>query len=110
MLHPAIVSTSVAATDVTATLKPRVGKTQRATLLLNELNPPTTRAARAYSFEAPPRKPTDPPDTDSLKFPISGVVAGNYLARVQIDGADSALEPDPDPNNPRFIGPKVTIP
>ncbi len=110
VLHPAIVSTSVAANEITVTLKPRVGKTQRAMLLLNELNPPTTRAPRAFSFEATPRKPADPPDTDSLKFPFSGVAAGDYLARVQIDGADSALEPDPDPNQPRFIGPKVTIP
>jgi uncharacterized protein DUF4255 len=110
VLHPAIVSTAVAANEIAATVKPRVGKTQRATLLLNELNPPSTRAPRAFSFEATPRKPADPPDTDTPRFPFSGVPAGDYLARVQIDGADSALVPDPDPNQPRFIGPKVTIP
>jgi hypothetical protein len=80
-------------------------------LLLNELNPPSTRAARAHSFDALPRnQPADPEETDTLTFPISGVLAGDYLARVQVDGATSPLEQDTDLNNPLYIGPKVTIP
>lgn len=97
--------------NVTVKLSPGVGKTQRAALLLNELNPAAGRAARAYSFDAKPRnQPADPAETDTLTFPISGVVAGDYLARVQVDGATSPLEQDTDETNPLYIGPKVTIP
>jgi hypothetical protein len=103
VLHPKIASSAPSAAEVTLKIEPNVGRTQRATLLLNELNPPNTRAARAFSFEATPRTPADPPDTDTLAFPISGVPAGDYLARVQVDGAESALDAD-------FLGPKVTIP
>jgi Pvc16 N-terminal domain len=110
VLHPRIISATPTASDVTVKLAPNVGKRQRATLLLNELNAPSTRAARAFNFPAPPRKATDPSDTDTLKFPIAGVPSGDYLARVEIDGADSALQVDPDPDNPRYVGPKVTIP
>jgi uncharacterized protein DUF4255 len=105
---PDIVAT---ATTVTVKLRPKVGKTQRASLVLNELNPPSNRAPHAFSFDAPPRnKPVDPVETDTLVFPIGGVPAGDYLARVQVDGADSTLERGPDDNNPVYIGPKVTIP
>jgi hypothetical protein len=41
-------------------------------------------------------------------------VAGTYLVRVQVDGAESLLtvrsDPNqPDPNDPRYIAPQVTI-
>ena len=108
---PAISADDTRAADVTVKLSPPVGQTQRASLLLNELNPPADRAARAYSFEAAPRnQPDDPVETDTLLFSISGVAAGDYLARVQVDGAASPLEQDADESNPLYIGPKVTIP
>jgi len=118
VLHPTIgrkgdgtPDITVAPTAVTVKLGPKVGKSQRASLMMNELNPPSDRAARAFRFDAPPRNPPgDPAETDTLAFPVSGVVAGDYLVRVQIDGADSALERDPDESNPVYIGPKVTIP
>jgi uncharacterized protein DUF4255 len=118
VLHPAIGKKSdgtpeitVSATAVTVKLLPKVAKTQRASLVMNELNPPGNRAARSFSFTAAPHnKPADPAETDTLVFPISGVAAGDYLVRMQVDGADSALERDPDDNNPSYIGPKVTIP
>ena len=50
---------------------------------------------------------------DSISFDISGITAGTYLLRVQVDGAESVLETekDPaDPNLPKILGPKVTIP
>lgn len=102
---------TVALPDVTINLSPKVGKTQRVTLLLNEFNPPADRAARAYSFDsAPHNKPADPEETETLTFSIAGVRAGDYLARVQVDGADSPLEHDPNESDPKYIGPKVTIP
>jgi hypothetical protein len=113
VLHPVIISidTPVVLPNVVVTLSPDVGKTQRASLLLNELNAPINRPAREYSFDAAPHnRPADPPETDTLTFPISGVVAGDYLVRVQVDGAASPLESDADENNPLYIGPKVTIP
>jgi hypothetical protein len=112
VLHPEIVTPSAGGGEISLKVKPNAGQTQRALLFLNELNPPppTTRAARAFRFDATPRnKPADPPDTDTLKFLIAGVPAGEYLIRVRIDGADSPLQSDPDPNQPRYIGPKVTI-
>lgn len=102
---------TVGATDVTVKLTPAVAKKQRASLLLNELNPPNTRPSRAYSFDsAAHNAPADPDETDTLVFPISGVAAGDYLVRVQVDGADSPLEQSPDEDNPVYVGPKVTIP
>jgi hypothetical protein len=96
--------------DLTAKLTPRVTKKQRAVLLLNESNPPSDRAPRAHSFDAAPHnQPADPAKTDTLVFPFSGVAQGDYLMRVQIDGADSPLEQSADVDNPVYVGPKVTI-
>ncbi len=98
---------------LTITLSPEVGKSQRVVLLLDEFNPPTTRAALAYSFNAPPRdKPNDPPTSPSIAIPISGVALGQYLVRVQVDGAESQLTMDTDKNSPtfnQFNGPQVAI-
>ena len=41
-----------------------------------------------------------------LKFPIRDVKGGEYLVRVQIDGAESSLDTD---TNEQFIGPSVNI-
>ena len=70
------------------TLDPAVGPSQRAELLLNEMNAPDTRPARAYGIEAPSRAP-DSASTNQLDFPVDTVAAGQYLVRVRIDGADS---------------------
>ncbi len=97
--------------DLTVKLTPTVTRKQSAVLLLNEFNPPAERTARAFSFSASPHNtPEDPAETDTLVFPFSRVSPGDYLMRVQIDGADSPLEQSADLNNPAFVGPKVTIP
>ena len=104
------------AAEVTVTFNPEVGKTQRVVLLLNEFSPPSDRAPRAYSFKAPPDngiEDKEVDETDSITFPITGVEPGEYLVRVQMDGAESSLTVDTDPDSPTFnqyIGPKVTIP
>lgn len=94
------------------TVEPAVGAAQRVRLLLNELDAPVGRAPRAYSFEAPPAfqlsPPSSPPElTDELSVPVSGVAAGDYLLRVQVDGAESPLGTD---GAGRFDSPRVTIP
>ena len=43
------------------------------------------RAATGLTFTAPPRDN----DTTSITFSVSGVPAGIYLVRVQVDGAES---------------------
>jgi hypothetical protein len=92
---------------ITIKFNPVVGKQQRVELLLNELNPPTDRAARAYTFTAPSRdQPATDATTDTLAIPIFGVQQGDYLVRVRVDGAESSL--DINANN-RYITPGVKI-
>lgn len=88
--------------DVTVTVNPIVGKTQRVTLLLNEFDPPEDRLAHSYSFKAPPRDE----DASLIVIHISDVAPGDYLVRVQVDGAESLLTVD---TTDQYIDPKVTI-
>jgi hypothetical protein len=95
--------------DVTIVMSPKVGAGQRTTLLLNQKD--ASPQARAYSFTNRPLTLSPPQsDSDTITFHISGVVAGNYLVRVQVDGAESPLMTDSDPANPRYTRPQVTIP
>jgi hypothetical protein len=93
---------------ITLNLLPKVGVDQRLVLLLNEYNPPADRAPRAYRFEI--KMPDPPPESvDHVDAPVTGVPAGDYLVRVQVDGAESVLDAGPDPDAPKYIGPLVTI-
>lgn len=106
--------------DVNLTIDPPVGATQRVVLLLNEFqpapaSPPSSQVevvARAYSFVAPPRfslqspPPSLPPPQSNIIVPISGVQPGAYLARVQVDGAESPLGVNAIG---QFDSPQVTI-
>jgi len=69
-----------------------VGQRQRAELLLNAMAPDGDGNFRSYVFVSPEPPPATP-DADTLTriFTISNVLAGNYLVRVTIDGAESAL-------------------
>jgi len=75
-------------------LDPHVTRDQRVVLLLNQLNPPAGQLAHAYTFAAPVGNGVvDPdPDTGTVRIPFKRVVAGTYLVRVQVDGAESLLE------------------
>jgi hypothetical protein len=80
------------AADVEVTFSPETGRSQRVVLLLNEIHPPAGRSPRAYRFNAPARDaPADPEQTAVITIPVSGVAAGTYLVRVQVDGAESPL-------------------
>jgi hypothetical protein len=103
--------------EVNLTLAPPVGATQRVVLLLNEFqpapaSPPDGAVARAYAFIAPPRislqsPPSSlPPPQSNITVPISGVQPGAYLARVQVDGAESPLGVNV---MGQFDSPQVTI-
>lgn len=96
------------AVDVTVELEPAVGMRQRVALLLDEADPPGDRAPRAYRYDAPGRAAEGAPETSAtVTFAVAGVEAGDYLVRVQVDGAESPLETDADG---RFVGPAVTMP
>ncbi|GJQ57401.1 MAG: DUF4255 domain-containing protein [Candidatus Scalindua sp. AMX11] len=114
VLHPQIIGTIIAnSSEVALTVNPAVGETQRVVLLLNEynpipLNPPADVPPLSYSFHAPPMALLSPPaPTENIAIPISGVSAGVYLVRVQVDGAESPLRYDPAGQYDR---PQVTIP
>jgi hypothetical protein len=101
VLRPTIDAISAPdATHLNVTVTPAVAKGQRAVLLLNRA---PGAPASAHVFANPPA----PADTSTVAFTISGVAAGDYLARVQVDGAESPVVLDP--SDPGF-GPKVPIP
>jgi hypothetical protein len=85
---------------ITLSVKPAIGDQQRVVLLLNEflplVSPPQNVRAAAYSFVAPTRTPLSPPSgppgsSQTIAIPVSGIKAGTYLVRVQVDGAESLL-------------------
>jgi hypothetical protein len=87
-------------------LRPIVGLDQRVLLLLNHVN-----GTNAYSFEALARSL----DEASVSFNIPrSVRSGRYLVRVQVDGAESLLDIDRNPNSAtylQFVGtPHVEVP
>ncbi len=78
---------------------------QRVVLALNEF---TDQDPQVYLFER------DAQDTDSrhLRIPVHGVKPGEYLLRLIVDGAETILEVDNDPNSPTYQwynNPKVRI-
>jgi S-formylglutathione hydrolase FrmB len=92
--------------QVTVEIDLPIAKTQRVVLLLNERS--ITKPA-AYLFDALPRTE----DTNSITFSLYDVKPGEYLVRVQVDGAESLLNVDTNSNSPTFeqyIGPTVVIP
>lgn len=94
---------------VMANFVPNVGRTQRVTLIMNEFSPPASRPARAYSFPAPLNNGITVPaqtDTSFIGFPIDGVLGGDYVVRLQVDGADNILGTDAAGN---YNSPKITI-
>jgi hypothetical protein len=119
VLHPEIVAPPVftPATGqgfVRVSVDPAVGPRQRLLLLLNERfvvaspSPDPVPVPRAYSFAAPSRAGDSPagPASD-IDVEISGVAAGTYLVRVQVDGAESPLATD---SAGVYASPAVTIP
>jgi len=116
ILHPALTADSTTSGVTSRTVNgqtlrsgtlnlsviPQVRQDQRIVLLLN----PVALAAPAttYSFQGPPR--TSPIPTSTLQIPFTDVIPGQYLVRVQVDGAESALQSGPDG---AYNRPQVTI-
>lgn len=80
-----------------------VGVKQRALFFLNK-----QAASAAYIFNSKSRNE----DTNVVVFPVHEVEGGEYLVRVQIDGAESPLEVDTNPESDTFenyINPIIII-
>ena len=100
--------------NLNVTLDPAVGRRQRVTAHLSQVDPDPGEEPRAYSFPDESRDVEGAPDdTDDLSIPFSDVLAGSYLVRIQVDGAESPLDRDLDEASPtfeEFIAPRVEIP
>jgi hypothetical protein len=96
--------------DVVLNFTPRVGIDQRVALILNEFNPPSTRPAYAYRFDVVV-EPASPSDISvaTITAKVTHVASAKYLARVQVDGAESPLQADANPLDPKFIAPQVNL-
>ena len=131
--NPQVVSADLRSADVTVQFTPAreailldpqpdgtpAAPLQRYLLLMNAFNPIGSPPAsplqpaksESYSFAAPSAIPLSPPSgpvgpTNLITFNVKGVRAGTYLARLQVDGADSSLITDA---SGQFAGPLVTI-
>jgi hypothetical protein len=71
----------------TVVVTPGVARAQRIVLLLNSRS---TAPAHAYAFIASPRTS----DAAPIEVPVQDVVRGDYYVRVQVDGAESAVDLD----------------
>jgi hypothetical protein len=92
---PATLAASGGTATLTLECSPPVQPNQRVSLLLGNLEIPTTTT----TFPA-----------SSLSFALSNVTAGVYFARLRVDGADSALVADPAAKPPVFDqSKKVTV-
>ncbi|MEO1427820.1 MAG: DUF4255 domain-containing protein [Cyanobacteria bacterium J06633_8] len=82
-----------------------ISQKQRVVLALNEWS---IHKPVAYMFEAS----IPHADTRSISIPIKGVKPGEYLVRLQVDGAESQMDIDKNPDSPTFnwfVSPKVLI-
>ncbi len=116
VLRPTIVTATAApgggphVDRITLNVSPEIGVGQRVVLLLNEFDAPAMRRPYSYRFDVDvvPAHPTDE-TVNPLVIRVRDVATGKYLVRIQVDGAESPLVVDSDPNNPRFATPRVTI-
>ena len=88
---------------------PRVGREQRVTLMLNEIGAAPGALSHAYTFASPAAHGMAPGvlDANAITIPFVRVVAGTYVVRLQIDGAESVLEQD---GAGLFATPRVVLP
>ena len=96
----ALAPTPPGGANVTFTLSPNIGIGQRAVLLLNNIS-----VSPSTSFTSLPAVSTVNSSTFTIN--ITGVPAGTYLVRVQIDGAESLLSTNA---TGQFVGPTVVMP
>jgi hypothetical protein len=82
-----------------------VREKQKVVLALNEW---TSDNPSIYLFDRPPL----PSTLSTIEIPITNIKAGEYLVRMRIDGAESKLGVDDDPDSPTYNwynSPKIVI-
>ena len=115
VLRPRITSVSVESLEETDNdtrnailqiqLNLTVGREQTVVLAFNEY---TTENPTAYMFDIPQRES----DGRQVSISVQDIKPGEYLVRLLIDGAESQLEVDTEPDSPTrdcYIGPKALI-
>jgi hypothetical protein len=93
------------ALELTLVVRPRIGKNQRVILLLNQI---ATANPADYSIKMPPCQE----NAERITVQLSNIKAGEYLARIQVDGVESLLTVDSNRESPTFeqyIAPKIVI-
>ncbi|MDF5733916.1 MAG: DUF4255 domain-containing protein [Rhizonema sp. PD38] len=85
--------------DVSVKFSPKVGKDQRFILQLNRIS---NNEAIAYSLLVPAQTE----DSDTITVPLKNVKPGEYLVRVKVDGAESALYKN---QSGEYDSPRITI-
>ena len=85
-----------------AAISPTVGARQEVVLLLNQSA--ASPLAEPLAFQLPARSRTQ--DTDPFIFNSGSVSPAVYLARVRVDGVESALIAD---SSGQYVGPTVTV-
>ncbi len=95
--------------DIIVELDNNVTPSQRALITMNRLLTSETKDNLiSFIFRAQDRQT----ETHRLTFPFERLQPGEYLIRVQIDGADSELKIDTEPKSStlgQFVGPKIII-
>ncbi|MFE4254289.1 DUF4255 domain-containing protein [Streptomyces sp. NPDC056910] len=78
---------------VTVNVKPRVTATQQVTLMLNQIGAPEGRRAYNIAIAAPKDNGvrTGGSDTEAIIFGFTKIPKGQYVVRLSVDGAESAL-------------------
>jgi Pvc16 N-terminal domain len=113
VLSPSITNnptaTTNATTDIEVEVVPNLQKGQKVMLILNETNLAVGVEPVSYSFILPPDVlSTIAVPVNSVTFEIeTEIKAGDYLVRIQVDGAGSPLTTN---TNGEFTGPTLTIP
>jgi Pvc16 N-terminal domain len=82
-----------------------IGLRQRVVMVLNEWG---VDQPASYLFDAPSRNQ----EGDTIAIPFQEVKPGDYLVRLMVDGAESQLQIDDDPDSPThewYIAPRVVI-
>jgi hypothetical protein len=95
---------------ITVQFEPVVGRSQRVRLLLNGwAAAPADAPDTAFSFKAPPRTT----DVNTVAFGVRHLPSGDYLVRVEVDGAESVPDVETNALSPQFNQytgtPRVTL-
>jgi hypothetical protein len=104
----AITDSTLLEAEIEIEVSPNLQKGQRVMLILNETNLTAGIRPVSYGFQLPPELlSTISNPVNTVTFEIkSGIKAGDYIMRIQVDGAASPLTTN---NNGEFTGPILNI-